>query len=76
MAKLTEYLQIADKAKYFTNGDIRIVLNVDDIFQKLDEYKATGDFIFRGCSEAKFKIYNSLIFQRKLKKVTLQKIRF
>lgn len=59
MAKLTEYLQIADKAKYFTNGDIRIVLNVDDIFQKLDEYKATGDFIFRGCSEAKFKIYNS-----------------
>jgi hypothetical protein len=59
MTKLSEYIQLADKAKYFKNGEITIVLNIDDIFKKLDEFKATGDFIFRGCSEAKYKIYNS-----------------
>ena len=59
MAKLTEYTQLADKAKYFRNGDAPIVLNVDGIFDKLEEFKATGDFVFRGSSEAKHKLYNS-----------------
>lgn len=59
MAKLTEYANISEKAKYFQQGDIRIVLNVDDIFEKLDTFQANGDFIFRGCSQAKYKLYNS-----------------
>ncbi len=59
MTKLKEYIQLADKIKYFKNGDSRIIFNVDDIFQKLEEFESTKDFIFRGCSEAKYKIYNS-----------------
>jgi hypothetical protein len=59
MATLSEYSQLADKGKYFTNGDTPIIVNVDKILEKLEEFEATGDFIFRGCSEAKYKIYNS-----------------
>jgi FRG domain len=59
MSKLTEYKDIAEKAKYFHNGDIKIVINVDSIFEKLDELQSTGDFIFRGSNEAKYKMYNS-----------------
>jgi FRG domain len=59
MTKIKEYIQLEDKVKYFKYGDSRIIFNVDDIFQKLEEFESTKDFIFRGCSEAKYKIYNS-----------------
>ena len=59
MAQLPEYNELAEKAKYFRNGDMRIAYNIDGIFTKLEEFYATGDFIFRCCSEAKYKLYNS-----------------
>jgi hypothetical protein len=59
MSKLSEYSKFADKTTFFINGDLRVTKNIEGIFEKLEECKATGDFIFRGCSEAKYKIYNS-----------------
>jgi hypothetical protein len=59
MAKLQEYKDISDKKKYFQNGDIKVVINVDGIFDELDKLHKNGDFIFRGLSEAKYKLYNS-----------------
>lgn len=59
MAQLQQYKDIAEKAQYFNNGDIKIIINVDKIFEQLDELHATGDFIFRGSTDAKYKLYNS-----------------
>jgi hypothetical protein len=59
MAQLQQYKDIAEKAQYFTNGDIKVVVNVDKIFDQLDELHANGDFIFRGSTDAKYKLYNS-----------------
>jgi len=59
MATLSEYKTLTEKNAVFHQGDVRIVVNVDKIFEKLDEFSATGDFIFRGCCEAKYKMYNS-----------------
>ncbi|RZK04109.1 MAG: FRG domain-containing protein, partial [Flavobacterium sp.] len=59
MGKLNEYKKISDKKQYFQNGDIKVVINIDRIFDELDKLHKNGDFIFRGCSEAKYKLYNS-----------------
>src|SRR5690606_27387303 len=58
--QLEEYLTFEEKAFFFKNGESRIIFDIDDIFQKLSKFteKGTG-FIFRGCSEAKYKLYNS-----------------
>ena len=58
--KLEEYSTIKEKAAFFKNGDVKISVNIDAIFEKLSEFTEKGDgFIYRGCSEAKYKLYNS-----------------
>ena len=59
MAQLQNYTDISEKNEFFQNGDIRIVINVDKIFEELDKLYANGDFIFRGNSQTKYKLYNS-----------------
>lgn len=59
MAKLPEYKTIEEKAKYFQNGAIKVAFNIDKIFEELDTLQSNKDFIFRGCSEAKYKLFNS-----------------
>jgi hypothetical protein len=59
MALLTEYSEISQKGKFFTNGTVKVDIHIDQIFERLDELAATGDFIFRGVTEAKYKLFNS-----------------
>jgi FRG domain-containing protein len=59
MAKLPEYKSLEEKEEYFINGDMRVTINIETLFEKLDELKDNKDFFFRGCSEAKYKLYNS-----------------
>ncbi|MGI4736638.1 MAG: FRG domain-containing protein [Janthinobacterium lividum] len=59
MAKLEQYADFSEKNEYFKDGDLKIIINVDKIFDKLDELHSNGDFIFRGIDEAKYKLYNS-----------------
>jgi len=58
--KLSEYLSFEEKGKYFKNGEIPININLSEIFDELERFQVQGSgFIYRGCSEAKFKMYNS-----------------
>lgn len=58
--KLEEYSTIEKKEEFFQNGGIKINHNIDQIFEEIKKYKDEGDsFIFRGCSEAKYRLYNS-----------------
>ena len=59
MSKLLEYKTLVEKEKFFHQGDVRIVVNVDKIFGMLEERANTGDFIFRGCCEARYMMFNS-----------------
>lgn len=59
MGLLQQYKDISEKAHYFNQGDLKVIAHVDKIFEKLDEFHAMGDFIFRGSPEAKYKLYNS-----------------
>jgi hypothetical protein len=58
--KLQEYSTFDEKEEFFNNGKTKISVNIDSIFEKLKEFKTKGtDFIYRGCSEAKYRMYNS-----------------
>ena len=58
--KLQEYSSIEEKATFFKNGEIKISINIEGVFEKLAEFTEKGNgFIFRGCSEAKYKLYSS-----------------
>lgn len=58
--KLEEYSTIEEKEEFFQNGGIKINHNIEKIFEEIKKYKDEGDsFIFRGCSEAKYRLYNS-----------------
>lgn len=58
--KLEEYLSFEEKAVFFKNGESKIIFDIDNVFQKLSKFTEEGTgFIFRGCSEAKYKLYNS-----------------
>lgn len=59
MATLPEYKNIDEKKNFFVNGDVKVTINIEKIFAELDKFASTTDFIFRGCSEAKYKLYNS-----------------
>ena len=57
---LSEYSAIEEKSSFFTNGDSKININIDKVFEKLKDFKEQGDgFVFRGCGEAKYMLYNS-----------------
>mgnify|MGYP005866414859 CR=1 FL=1 len=58
--KLEEYSRIEEKKEFFINGGSKVNHNIDKIFKLIRKYKEKGDsFIFRGCSEAKYRLYNS-----------------
>lgn len=58
--KLEEYSKIEEKEEFFINGGIKVNHNIDKIFEEIRKFKEEGDsFIFRGCSEAKYRLYNS-----------------
>ncbi|GGZ66442.1 FRG domain-containing protein [Mesonia mobilis] len=58
--KLEEYSKIEEKGEFFQNGGIKIDHNIEKIFDEIKKYTEEGDsFIFRGCSEAKYRLYNS-----------------
>lgn len=57
---LEEYSTIDEKAQFFNNGDARINMNIEGIFDELKKFQEKGDgFIYRGSSEAKYKLYSS-----------------
>jgi len=58
--KLHEYSSFEEKDEYFKDGKIKINININKIFEKLDKLQTEGSgFIYRGCSEAKYAMYNS-----------------
>lgn len=58
--KLEEYVTIEEKSNFFTNGGSKIIFDIDDVFIKLSRFTQEGNgYIFRGCNEAKYKLYNS-----------------
>lgn len=58
--KLEEYSTIDEKEALFINGKSRIDLNIEKLFEEIRKYHEDGDsFVFRGLSEAKYKMYNS-----------------
>ena len=57
---LEEYSSFEEKKEFFNNGEIKIDHNIEKIFEEIKKFKEEGDsFIFRGCSEAKYRLYNS-----------------
>jgi len=57
---LEEYNSIEEKEKFFINGGIKVNYNIEKIFEEIRKYYEEGDsYIFRGCSEAKYKMYSS-----------------
>ena len=57
---LEEYTEIKEKEEFFVNGGSKINHNINKIFEEIEKYKNEGtSFIFRGCSEAKYRLYNS-----------------
>ncbi|MEO8147136.1 MAG: FRG domain-containing protein [Bacteroidia bacterium] len=59
MSKLKEYKTFKEKADFFKDGDLRVVFNIEHVFSELEKFGGTGNFIFRGASEAKYKLFNS-----------------
>ena len=58
--KLEEYATIEEKELLFINGGSKIDVNIEKIFEEIRKYNEEGDsFVFRGLSEAKYKMYNS-----------------
>ncbi|RIH66194.1 FRG domain-containing protein [Mariniphaga sediminis] len=58
--KLQEYSTLDEKEEFFINGKTKISVNITSIFKKLKEFETEGtNFIFRGCGEAKYRMYNS-----------------
>lgn len=57
---LEEYKTIEEKEKFFINGGIKVNFNLNKIFEEIRKYYEDGDsYIFRGSSEAKYKMYSS-----------------
>jgi hypothetical protein len=59
MATLSQYRSFAEKNECFLNGNTKFIINIDKLFDKIDELHRNRDFIFRGVDEAKYKLYNS-----------------
>ena len=58
--KLHEYSTFEEKSEFFKDGNIQINVNINLIFDKILEFQTKGsDFIYRGCSEAKYGMFNS-----------------
>lgn len=58
--KLEEYSTIEEKETLFINGGSKIDLNIEKLFDEIRKFYEDGDsFVFRGLSEAKYKMYNS-----------------
>ncbi|MCS4303327.1 FRG domain-containing protein [Chryseobacterium sp. BIGb0232] len=58
--KLEEYKTFEEKKDFFKNGDSKLDKNVQKIFELIKGFQETGSgFIYRGCGEAKYKLYNS-----------------
>ncbi|WP_079243198.1 FRG domain-containing protein [Chryseobacterium indologenes] len=58
--KLEEYKTFEDKKYFFKDGDLKLDKDVQKIFDTIKAFQEIGDgFIYRGCGEAKYKLYNS-----------------
>jgi len=58
--KLEEYSTIEEKETLFINGGSKIDFNIEKFFEEIRKYHEEGtSFVFRGLSEAKYKMYNS-----------------
>lgn len=58
--KLEEYNDFNEKKDFFKFGEVTIDKNINTIFEKIEIFQSKGEgFIYRGCSEAKYKLYNS-----------------
>lgn len=59
MSKLKEYKSFAEKAAFFKDGDLKVIFNIEKVFSQLEKFAGAGAFVFRGASEAKYKLYNA-----------------
>lgn len=58
--KLEEYKTFAEKKAFFKDGETKIDYNINFLFENIEKLSSAGDgFIYRGCGEAKYKLYNS-----------------
>jgi len=57
---LDEYKTIQDKEPFFKNGNLLVNININQMFDKIAEFEQQkGSWIYRGCSEAKHRLYCS-----------------
>lgn len=58
--RLDEYKNFKEKSKFFLDGEKKIDNSIENVFERLMEFETLGDcFIYRGCNEAKYMLYNS-----------------
>jgi len=58
--KLVEYTSLEEKEEFFYNGKVKINVNLELFFEKIEEFQTNGtSYIYRGCNEAKYRMYNS-----------------
>ena len=57
---LEEYDNLKEKEPFFKNGEKKIDNNLERLFEQIKEFETKGNaFIYRGCSEAKYRMYSS-----------------
>jgi hypothetical protein len=59
MAKLEEYISLEEKSQYFLSSPGMLCGQMDLLFDKLDKLYKDSKYIFRGTSNARFKLYSS-----------------
>lgn len=58
--KLEEYNTFEEKKFFFKDGNAKIDFNIEFLFKNIERLQSVGEgFIYRGCGEAKYKLYNS-----------------
>ncbi|OJV17311.1 MAG: hypothetical protein BGO21_25835 [Dyadobacter sp. 50-39] len=57
--KILEYVSFEEKSKVYAHADLGLKINTHLLIEDLEKSALSGHYIYRGVSEAKFKMYNS-----------------
>lgn len=57
--ELREYQTLEEKGSVYTGANVNVNVNAEILIEALMRLRDDGNFVFRGCGEAKYKLYNS-----------------
>lgn len=57
--ELRQYQTLDEKGNVYTGANTTVNVNFEILIDELVRFREDGNFIFRGCGEAKYKLYNS-----------------